>query len=312
MKRIIASLTAVILIALAIAACSDNMSTETPSATGTSLKGTGKTELFCANNGFPAYSYGENNPVSIDYCYIGDFHQITAYLGAQYWSQYISDPSNDNSLGFPCDQMDGIKRISSVQKLQEGNYPKLTWAFVYSHTYVVQRKIDNGSYTTIATIGNKQYTTNYDYSGGPYASYVDNTINLSAPHGTVTYRVYVGIYDHLSSASPEVVYPTNTPLAASISGPSSCYVPSKGSGSHTYTWTAVVSGGTAPYTYDWRDSDFPTTVISTNSSFSRTYSYYYVANPQAKTWLLTVTDAVGSTVTASKNITIYPPGLDLE
>jgi hypothetical protein len=300
MKRIIASLTAVILIALAIAACSDNMSTETPSTTGTSLKGTGKTENFCVNNGFPSYSFGETYPVGIDYCYQGNAYVISAYLGAQYWSQLISDPSSGILLGYPCDPNEGIKRISSVQKLQEGNYPKLTWAFVYSHTYVVQRKIDNGSYTTIATISNKKYTTDYDYSAGPYASYVDNAINLSAPHGTVTYRVYVGIYDHLSSASPEVVYASNMPVAAAISGPNWCCIPAKGEPSVTYTWTANVTGGTAPYTYDWQWQGLS---MSTASSYSRTLSYY-AANTSVKTLTLVVTDAVGAAYTTTKSVTV--------
>lgn len=309
MKKFMASFAALILFVLIFSSCSENMNTESSSTqSATPGKGTHQVAGYCVNNWFPFYEDDSEN-YYITYCEGESDVPVSKVLGGAYWSHYVLDLTS--RLGFKAclNIYDEIKAISSIQKLQEGNYPKLQWNFVYSHHYVVQRKIGAGLWTTIAKINNRHSGgTDYDYSAGLFASYVDNTINLSVPHQPIYYRVYNSIFDQLSAASPQILY-YHPVLNASISGVSAVYRPAKGEPSVTHTWTAVNLGGLPPFTYEWRDSDFPTNVISASSSLSQTYSYN--SNPtMTKTWLLKVTDANGAVYNTSKTITIYAAGLD--
>jgi hypothetical protein len=61
-------------------------------------------------------------------------------------------------------------------------------------------------------------------------------------------------------------------------------------------WSAVVSGGVAPYAYDWTDSR--TTVHTYNPWYFRAFS-------NNATITLTVTDALGQTATDTHAVTVY-------
>lgn len=306
MKKLIASFSALILIAFIFSSCSESLNTETPSSAPSAVpggKGTFSPNLMCANNQFPLYSNGPAYTMGLNYCGDGD-EPVSAQSAAEYWSQFVASPINED-LGFQaCDPIDGVKGVSWVQNLQEGNYPKLKWEFVYTHFFLIQRKIGSGAWTTIKTFYNKCVGANsYPYStSNLYPIYIDSSINLSTNGYYVYYRVISKIFETTSSASPQIVYvPANpAPLTAGISGTTSCCIPAKGEPSNSYTWTANVSGGTPGYTYSWT---WQGGVVSTSSSYTRTISYY-AATTSTKTLTLTVTDAAGNSVVSSKSVVV--------
>jgi hypothetical protein len=87
-------------------------------------------------------------------------------------------------------------------------------------------------------------------------------------------------------------------LSSTISGPT--YVPN----GVACTWTAYPTGGTAPYEYDW---------IGGNA-FSATNQQSYTAEASSSNGTIsiaiavTVTDALGSSVTVQKRVTSLPGG----
>jgi hypothetical protein len=89
--------------------------------------------------------------------------------------------------------------------------------------------------------------------------------------------------------------------SVSISGPS--YISFVTASCSTKTWSATVTGGTAPYSYQWR---FNGTAVGTNSSsYSRSICY----SSADFTIQVTVTDANSQTATASYPVTVdYSPG----
>jgi len=69
----------------------------------------------------------------------------------------------------------------------------------------------------------------------------------------------------------------------------------------TYTWTSSISGGTAPFTYQWTWNG---TAVGTGSSYSRQIcpglNYSYTSN----TLGLTVTDSASRTGSTSKTVIV--------
>jgi hypothetical protein len=296
MKKLLASLTALILIAFIFSSCSDSGITEDSSASTPSTKGTFSTDVHCANNYFPDYSWGATDNMSYKECAGDPEGYISGRSAAYLWSQYVTVPSGVMLGYLACGGFaDGVKAVSSLSLSFVGNHPKLTWSFVYSHYYIVQRKIDSGSWTQIAKIGNKGVMGSYSYPASNMAEYTDNSIDISNFSSSVYYRVFAQSFDENSSSSSVVSYVSS--LAAAIGGTSSIMIPPKGS-SNTYTWTSTVTGGTAPYTYSWHFGSS----TGTSSSFTYTTSYQGYDADTYDTLTLTVTDAASSSVTVTRTI----------
>lgn len=92
--------------------------------------------------------------------------------------------------------------------------------------------------------------------------------------------------------------PTLSPPTATINGVG--YVDLWG-GCQTYTWTASVSGGTAPLTYQWTWNG---TTVGTGSSYSRQFCTGPTYSKTNNTLGLTVTDSASRTGSASKSVQV--------
>ena len=94
------------------------------------------------------------------------------------------------------------------------------------------------------------------------------------------------------------------PLGCSISGPSYVRIPAKGERSITKTWYSNVSGGKSPYTYKWyrKENSQPSYLVSTNSTYSRTYSFIGYGQHFDVLLTLKVTDSDSETATATKSV----------
>src|SRR3989475_712608 len=88
---------------------------------------------------------------------------------------------------------------------------------------------------------------------------------------------------------------TPPPLSASFT-----FLPSNPTSGTAVAFTAVASGGTAPYSYSWNYGDGAT---STSQSPSHTY-----ANPGSFTVSLSATDSLGTVASKSLSITVSSPG----
>lgn len=125
-------------------------------------------------------------------------------------------------------------------------------------------------------------------NGGPtcessaYASMTSSSLNPSSYSMSAS-----------SSSCPSV----GTPPSPTINGPGYAGV----SVCTTFTWTSSVSGGTAPFTYQWTWNG---AAVGTGSSYSQTIcpgiNYNYTSN----TLGLTVTDSASRTGSTSKNVIV--------
>ncbi|HEX2984622.1 MAG TPA: hypothetical protein VHO28_13850 [Ignavibacteriales bacterium] len=299
MKKLIVSLTALILIAFIFVSCSDKIQEDTNPAVSGSPKGTYSPATICGDQWFPTYS----TTIGVR-CLCGSNvgAQYSNQLIADMWSHYVA-AYNDNfedACLFEGEDDPGVKAPASISALQSGNYPKVQWQFVYSHFYIIERKVGTGAWTTLATIGNRGVDNPYDYytlGGTPY--YVDNTINLNAAHPAIYYRVRTRNFAAYSSSySPEAYYAASV-LAASITGPTDFYHPNVKGITYTYTWTAGASGGTPPYTYSWSST------LGTSSASTFTYISGYrppSTSVVTRTIALTVTDSQGGAASTVKTV----------
>ncbi len=136
----------------------------------------------------------------------------------------------------------------------------------------------DGSAMVMASGGTAPYT--YSWNTSPVQTTVTAT-NLSAG----TYVVTVTDANGCTASATATITQPPASLAASISAQTNVSCFSNASGSATVS----VSGGTAPYTYSWNTSPVQTGATATGLS--------------AGSYVVTVTDANGCSVSASVNIT---------
>lgn len=89
--------------------------------------------------------------------------------------------------------------------------------------------------------------------------------------------------------------PAATPLSASISGTTYEYF--AGTGCRSRTWTASVSGGSAPYTYQWY---YNNSAVGTGSTYTRSIC----GSHMSFTLKLVVTDSTGATAQSTIFVTV--------
>lgn len=95
-------------------------------------------------------------------------------------------------------------------------------------------------------------------------------------------------------------------LASSLSASVTCMDDELGGGLYArqYSCVASASGGTPPYTYDWRDTSTQQIVILSFSDFA-TYWKYNCSHPNNQaSGSVTVEDSTGAFVIASDTITL--------
>jgi PKD repeat protein len=152
---------------------------------------------------------------------------------------------------------------------------------------------------TSATVGNAvQYTAQVTGGISPYTySWNNGSTGSSATYtwsSEGTYTVSVTVRDasgqRASGSLTVTVQNAVQPLSASISGPD---VVNAGD---IVTYTALASYGAPPYSYTWSNG---------NTGSSTTYSWLKAGT---YTIYVTVQDAKGNTVKATKTITVMPAG----
>jgi hypothetical protein len=126
-------------------------------------------------------------------------------------------------------------------------------------------------------------------NGGPvcestaYASVTSSSLNPSS---------YTMSASNPSSCPATVSNPVPTINGPTYLGVTACT---------TYTWTASVSGGTSPYTYQWTWNG---TAVGTGSSYSRSYCPGLAYSDTFNTLGLTVTDSGSRTGSTSKSVEV--------
>lgn len=162
------------------------------------------------------------------------------------------------------------------------------YAYAFAKTWL------NGAETTeTVTDGprsgaNVSATASATRSGGTpcdsyaYASMTSNNLNPASYSKSST------------NTSCPLVTPSPVPT---INGPSYLGV----TACTTYTWTASVSGGTSPFTYQWTWNG---AAVGTGSSYSRQYCPGFSYSYTNYTLGLTVTDSASRTGNASKTVTV--------
>lgn len=158
-------------------------------------------------------------------------------------------------------------------------------------------------------------------STGTYYLRIDNryvTLNLYSPGGGGSIDCVIKYknsnFSKVSGPLSVNISSTNNwpppppPLNASIVGSSTIYLPTKIQYSRTYSWSANVSGGVTPYSYQWyyKLGSLAYQYVGSGSSYSRTYTYigYKTRTDNLK---LVVTDNANQTKTVYKTISIRPP-----
>lgn len=196
----------------------------------------------CCNQRFPATSELPGGDASIIWCPGGQDEEITCLDCAKLWAAY--NPYEDSSLyGRACEQEipDYVPPITWLSGSISNDHPSLTWNFVWSHFYVLKRKIGDGEWSTITTMANCSTGINNCPCN---ESYLDESISLSNESYNVYYNVYARMWDsYISPTAPQTVFKKT--LAVSISGPTQLTTIQSGQ------FTANVSGGCPPYSYAW-------------------------------------------------------------
>jgi peptidoglycan hydrolase-like protein with peptidoglycan-binding domain len=123
--------------------------------------------------------------------------------------------------------------------------------------------------------------------------------NIPADAGPFSVVIMIGTTDVASSPTFSIFIPAGTKGVNPSTGilSASCSAAPSGKDSYDLTWTAQVTGGTAPYTYSWSVYNDVSSYIS-GSTHSATFSAVY-ASPGVKQAVARISDGTGATVTAS-------------
>ena len=197
----------------------------------------------CGNNFFPRYDWN-GRKMSYDECPGDRGIIVSANFIANLWATYVPKNSELGTLACGKPQYPGIPSLS-INKSQRNNHPFITWGFKFSHYYEVQRKINNGSWKTIATITNCEDGEG-DSNCGNNDYYEDKSVLLSSLSKNYYYRVRLKLFTNSYGEYSNWVTYTPKSLAINISGPSTLKSGESG------TFTAKVSGGvSSTYSYKW-------------------------------------------------------------
>jgi hypothetical protein len=198
----------------------------------------------CCNNNFPAWDHG--NPggyrsSSLYWCSLEEPEEfMTKEDCGKIWSEYAHVEGEDlNYQACGGYIPDSPATPAWIDGSIVGDNPHLEWGFIYSHKYIVQRKIGNNSWSTIDTVDN----CIVDENNCQDSFYTDTSIDLDTISVNYYYRVKAIIYTSTSEASETVTF--TAPLSVNISGPTSLTTIQLG------TFTADVMGGLPDYSYEW-------------------------------------------------------------
>jgi hypothetical protein len=134
-------------------------------------------------------------------------------------------------------------------------------------------------------------------SASAYASLNGGAVCESTAYASMTSSSLNPSSYTISASNSQCPAPTTPTPTVSINGPTYVGV----SACTTSTWTAVVTGGTSPYSYQWAWNG---AAVGTGSSYSRTTCPGIAYNDTFSTLALTVVDSTSHSASASKSVEI--------
>lgn len=164
----------------------------------------------------------------------------------------------------------------------------------------------NPTAAVVPGTGSGPYTYSWVQTGGPSATISDPAIAnpvLTPTGGPGTYTFDVTVTDTSDgSTATQTVTITVTAVSFSVDSGADQTIPDGNSA----TTTAVVTGGTAPYTYNWVQTGGGSAVIMNGTTDTPTF--VPSAGPGVYTFEVTVTDSTGATATDTITITVTAVG----
>jgi kumamolisin len=241
--------------------------------------------------------------------YEGGENPVTMTLWQNGTMQAGSAVTNTGTARFPWTQWHGgtyTFGLESVDKLGftswSGNYTVVVngnLSIVLPTPYPAT--VDVGAYVVFAAgASGGTGPLSYRWTVNGVVDPSDTTATFSTPAstaGTITASVAVEDAHFRQAVAPAVSVNVNPDPNVDIDGPGSLAAGTQGS------YSAVVSGGTAPYTYLWAVNETPN-----SGGSSETYSF---GESHAGQFVITVTviDATGATVISYKAVTVNPSDL---
>ncbi|MBW7888283.1 MAG: T9SS type A sorting domain-containing protein [Bacteroidetes bacterium] len=165
-------------------------------------------------------------------------------------------------------------------------------AFAHGYRY------DPGNWRTIMAVYDA-VVMRINYWSSPLNTY--NSVAMGTTGWNDNRREWLEQITRVEGFRASYVYPT-----VSISGPSEIFHPEKGRPNITYTWSANISGGSLPFSYQW---SYNGSNVGTGSTYSRTLRYNGAGGGYTQWTLgLTVTDVLNHQAISTKLITEYNSG----
>jgi hypothetical protein len=152
---------------------------------------------------------------------------------------------------------------------------------------------DPATLTANVSSGTPNYAYQWYADGAPIAGAVNATLNINSAVGTVNYSVSVTDANGCVG-SDIIIVSVGTPPSVNVPNPATVCA------GQSATLMGAVSGGTAPYSYQWYTGGMPI--------FGANDATYMVANPTtgSTAYTLIVTDANGCTAQDDATLTAYP------
>jgi hypothetical protein len=166
-----------------------------------SLNNTTEHRILCLNFNFPTKN--DVNTINIVNWRECDGYvevSITALQGAYLWAQYNNKYQEDLNYKACGETIPTYTpAIRNFMKLT-GINPSMKWDFMWSHYYIIKRKIGNGPWLTIYidTLG----TDNQIHRNPPDTVFTDTTVNLKTIGEYVYYSIFSKLGDNDINLSP--------------------------------------------------------------------------------------------------------------
>lgn len=167
----------------------------------------------CVNNDFPSRSMINDPMMSMSWteCEHQGDQTITSLEGGRLWAAY--NTWIDSSLRYHAcgeDIPSSTPPIRNFTKLS-GSNPSMKWDFMWSHYYIIKRKINNGPWTTIYidTLTDLSGQAQQIRNNPPDTVFTDTGINVKNIIGYVYYTIYSQLGDNSNymSAGRTLVWP---------------------------------------------------------------------------------------------------------
>lgn len=190
---------------------------------------------------------------------------------------------------------------------------RLGWYSANPSTYLEQRwRRTDGTFTAWTTVGSNLTSYTFTMPSDPALS----ALQLRMTHYASGSTAYSG------TNTVDLLPGTPPPLSVAINGPTHVYHPSQTAVAasmrippippNTYTWTASVSGGAAPFTCAWTKTT-PSGTTSVGSACTYTESFYYDGSCTTNcttqfSLTVTVRDQASQSASVSKTVTEHHSG----